>query len=350
MNVRSVDVLIIGGGPAGLSAATSVARLKRSCLLYDSGLYRNSMVEHSHTIAGFEGNNPKDLREKMKSDLEALYSDTLTFVDGKITSLKKVDDERYGQVFEALDDEQRKLRARKVVLATGLMDHLPDIEGVQEQWGKRLIHCIFCHGTETANAPFAFLFTKPNAYMNKNLVETMLRLWKNLNHTDRYILTHGLDVETEQGRKDAGLEGKLDLVKRLGYQIITTPIQSIHEDPSKSTLIVTFTDDRTITVPAMLLFPERFTPSEHSAPLLTEELLGSKLQPWGTIPPPPPSADGRPAVQPRMGDDPRTAVRGLFWAGNSGSGAANVTVSIAQGQMAGAVAGDQLGEEELAKL
>ena len=87
---------------------------------------------------------------------------------------------------------------------------------VKEQWGKKIIHCIFCHGTETANAPFAFLLTRENASMNPKLVESMLKLWRSLNHTEKYILTHGMDVETEQGRKDAGLEDRYDLLKRLG--------------------------------------------------------------------------------------------------------------------------------------
>ncbi|OCF55546.1 thioredoxin reductase GliT [Kwoniella mangroviensis CBS 10435] len=346
----TVDVLIIGGGPAGLGAATTISRLKRSCLLYDSGLYRNEVVEHSHTISGFEGGNPKDFKNKVKSDLEKFYSDTLEFRNGLITNLRAMDDVQHGHAFEALDSEGKLIVAKKVVLATGIKDHLPNIEGVKEQWGKRIIHCIFCHGTETANAPFAFLFTKANSMRNEKLVETMLKLWKNLNHTDRYILTHGMDVDTPEGRKDAGLDGKIDLLKKLGYQIIFTPIQSILEDSSKSKLIITFTDQSTINVPAMLLFPEKFSPSEHSAPLLTEELLGDRLQAWGTIPGPSASGSGATGLPPRMGDDPRTPVRGLFWAGNSGSAAANVTLSLAQGQMAGVMAGDQLGDEELAKL
>ncbi|WRT64059.1 uncharacterized protein IL334_000987 [Kwoniella shivajii] len=342
--VTMVDLLVIGGGPAGLSAALTFSRLKRSCVLYDSGLYRNAGVAHSHTISGFENADPDDFRSKMRQDLKDYYSDTLEYRKGLITSLKKSDGG-----FKASDDQGRDVVARKVVLATGLKDHLPDIEGVTEQWGKRIIHCIFCHGTETANLPFAFLFTKSNSYMNARLVDTMLKLWRSLKHTDRYILTDGMDVETEQGRKDAGLEEQYDLIKKLGYKIVSSKITSVKENSEKTSLEIKFDNHDPISVPNMLLFPERFTPSSDAAPLLTEELLGAQLQAWGTIAPPS-SGLGASGMPPRMGDDPKTNVRGLFWAGNSGSAAANYTISLAQGQAAGGMAGDQLGEDDLAKL
>ncbi|WWC86156.1 uncharacterized protein L201_001029 [Kwoniella dendrophila CBS 6074] len=345
MSVLVSDLLVIGGGPAGLSAAMTFSRLKRTCILYDSGLYRNQGVKHSHTIAGFENESPSDFRFKMRQDLTKYYSNTFTFKLGKIIELKKLDN----GLFEALDDEKNKINAKKVVLATGLKDHMPDIKGVQEQWGKRIIHCIFCHGTETANAPFGFLLTKNNSQMNPKLVESMLKLWRSLDHTDKYILTNGMDVETEQGRKDAGLEEKYDLVKKLGYNIISTPIESMAENSSETALEIKFTDGKSIEIPAMLLFPEKFTATEDSLPILTEGLLGDKLSPFGTISPP--NTDlGVSGFPPRMGDDPRTNVKGLFWAGNSGSFVANVTVSLAQGQTAAVFAGDQLGEEDMLKL
>ncbi|WWC58543.1 uncharacterized protein I303_101086 [Kwoniella dejecticola CBS 10117] len=347
--VTYVDLLIVGGGPAGLSAATAFSRLKRTCLLYDSGVYRNEGVKHAHLISGYEHCSPSDFRSKMKEDLLKYYSDTFEYRPGRITNLRKLDDQSKEWDFEAIDDQERLISAKKVVLATGLKDRLPDIQGVKEQWGKKIIHCIFCHGTETANAPFAFLLTKANAPMNPKLVESMLKLWRSLNHTDKYILTHGMDFETEQGRKDAGLEEKYDLIKKLGYKIISTPIRSITETVSQNALEIKFEDGKQIQVPAMLLFPEGFSANEHATSLLTEDFLEDKLAMFGTIAPPSKemSMTGLP---PRMGDDPRTNVHGLFWAGNSGSAFANVTISLAQGQNAAVMAGDQIGEEEMKKL
>ncbi|AAW46125.1 conserved hypothetical protein [Cryptococcus deneoformans JEC21] len=340
----TIDLLIIGGGPAGLSAAITFSRLRRSCFIYDSGDYRNAPASHSHTILGFEGQDPVDYRAKVRSELVRDYNATTTFRKGQIISLVKD-----GEYFEAKDAEGNTLKARKVILATGLKDHLPDIAGVSEQWGKRIIHCIFCHGTETANQPFAFLFTPNNAKMNPFLVAGMLKLWGAMNHQPIYILTHGSDVSTEEGRREAGLETYWKIIQNKGYQVISSPIQSIKEDDSKSSLIIKFADHPSISVPYMLLFPEKFTPSDHGAPIVNEKLLGGPLGPMGTIPAPTESS-GAPKMPPRMGDDPRTPVDGLFWAGNSGSMPANVTISAAQGCAAAIVAADELGTEDLVKL
>ncbi|KIR98032.1 thioredoxin reductase GliT [Cryptococcus deuterogattii 2001/935-1] len=344
MSTTQTDLLIIGGGPAGLSAAITFSRLRRPCVIYDSGNYRNASASHSHTILGFEGQDPADFRAKVRSELLRDYSTTTTFRNGQIVSLVKT-----GEEFEAKDAEGNTLKARKVILATGLKDHLPDILGVSEQWGKRIIHCIFCHGTETAYQPFAFVFTPNNAKMNPYLVAGMLKLWGAMNHQPIYILTHGSDASTEEGRREAGLEAYWEVIQNKGYQVISSPIQSIKENDSKTSLIVEFADHPSISVPSMLLLPEKFTPSDHGAPIVNEELLGAPLGPMGTIPGPAESS-GAPKLPPRMGDDPRTPVDGLFWAGNSGSMPANVTISAAQGTAAAIVVADELGMEDLAKL
>lgn len=95
----------------------------------------------------------------------------------------------------------------------------------------------------------------------------------------------------------------------------------------------------------MLLFPEKMSPHPDTRAWLTPQLLSGELAPTGTIPSPEPALP--PALPPRMGDDARTGTPGLFWAGNAGCFAANVNVSVAQGQTAGAMAGEQLGAEDL---
>lgn len=131
--------------------------------------------------------------------------------------------------------------------------------------------------------------------------------------------------------------------------MISSPIQSIKENDSKTSLIIEFADHPSISVPYMLLFPEKITPSDHGSFIVNEELLGAPLGPMGTIPAPTESL-GAPKMPPRMGDDPRTPVEGLFWAGNSGSMPANVTISAAQGSAAAIVAADELGTEDLIKF
>ncbi|WVQ97245.1 hypothetical protein IAU59_004356 [Kwoniella sp. CBS 9459] len=347
----STDLLVVGAGPAGLSAAIMFSRLNRPCVIYDSGSYRNEGVAHSHTIAGYENASPADVRSKMRKDLQEFYGRTAEYRKGTIVDVKRIDEENR---FEVTDEEGRRISARKVVLATGLKDYLPEIPGLAEQWGKRAIHCIFCHGTETREQPFAFLFTERNKAFNSMMVGGMLKLWRPLKHTKSYILTNGLDVEDPagQGRKDAGLEKEYDLVRSLGYEIITSSIESVVETADKTALEIHFTSHPSITIPYMLIFPEKMTPPPHS-PWLAG-LFDQPLGPMGTIPfrPEPPVTDGKAQAKgmPRMGDDPRTGVKGLFWAGNSGSASANVAISVAQDQMAGSFAGDELGEEDIESL
>jgi thioredoxin reductase len=129
MSTAQTDLLIIGGGPAGLSAATFFARVSRPFIIYDSQLYRNSQSPESHTIMGYEGISPAEYRSKIQMELCSLYGTgglgNGVFKNGKIFSLEKVDGG-----FEAVDEDGNKVKARKVVLATGIKDILPSIPGM----------------------------------------------------------------------------------------------------------------------------------------------------------------------------------------------------------------------------
>lgn len=124
----STELLIIGGGPAGLSAATFFARVNRLFVVYDSQLYRNAQSPESHTIMGYEGISPAEYRSKIQMQLCERYGKgglgNGVFKNGKIVSLEQV---KGG--FEAVDAEGNMVRARKVVLATGIKDVLPPIPG-----------------------------------------------------------------------------------------------------------------------------------------------------------------------------------------------------------------------------
>ena len=127
-STTSTDLLIIGGGPAGLSTATFFARVNRPFILYDSQLYRNAQSPEAHTIMGYEGISPAQYRSKIQMELCSLYGKgglgNGVFKNGKIVSLLKTDNG-----FEAVDEEGNTVKARKVVLATGIKDVLPPIPG-----------------------------------------------------------------------------------------------------------------------------------------------------------------------------------------------------------------------------
>ncbi|KAH7376595.1 hypothetical protein B0T11DRAFT_294072 [Plectosphaerella cucumerina] len=145
------DALIIGGGPAGLAAATALSRQLRPAILFDSGLYRNARASHMHNYLGFDHVPPAELRAKGRADLKARYN-TTTFVDREVVSVAKT---TTPGIFKAVDAEGAEYYGRRVVLATGVTDIMPDIPGFADCWGRVVFHCLFCHGFEERGAESA---------------------------------------------------------------------------------------------------------------------------------------------------------------------------------------------------
>lgn len=143
------DAVVVGGGPAGLQAALTLGRVHRRTLLLDSGHYRNDPAEHMHNFVTHDGTPPAEFRAAARKDLAAY--DTVTVRDAAATSI-----EADGTGFlVAIGDET--VRARGIVLATGLRDTLPDKPGLAELFGDVVAHCPFCHGHEFGGRPVAVL-------------------------------------------------------------------------------------------------------------------------------------------------------------------------------------------------
>ncbi|KAB8238036.1 thioredoxin reductase gliT [Aspergillus alliaceus] len=137
------DVLVIGGGPAGLSVVTGLARQLYRAVVFDSGVYRNSPTSHMHNVATWDHSPPADFRKAARERVLGRY-DTIEFENTEIKKVQKTD-EGY---FKAFDARDRAWTGRKLVLATGVRDIFPDIEGYGECWGTGIFHCLFCHGYE----------------------------------------------------------------------------------------------------------------------------------------------------------------------------------------------------------
>ncbi|WP_028659871.1 NAD(P)/FAD-dependent oxidoreductase [Nocardioides insulae] len=149
------EVVIVGGGPAGLQAATTLARVHRHALLIDSGEYRNAPADAMHNFLGHDGQTPADFRAAARADLAAY--DTVDLRTEKVTSIEARDDDGF-----VLTTPSGGIAARSVLLATGLRDILPEIPGLQELFGSVAAHCPFCHGHEYAGTHVGLLGTGPH--------------------------------------------------------------------------------------------------------------------------------------------------------------------------------------------
>lgn len=150
------DAIVIGAGPAGLQAALTLGRMHRSTLLLDSGEYRNGTVLHMHNMIGEDGAPPAELRATARAEL-ATYAD-VEIRDTGATGISGSDG-----AFQVVLADGSTVDGRRVILATGVADDLPDIPGLQDLWGTRAFSCPFCDGHEHAGKAIGILGAAPRA-------------------------------------------------------------------------------------------------------------------------------------------------------------------------------------------
>lgn len=134
------EVVIIGGSYAGLSAALPLVRARRQVLVIDAGQRRNRFAEHSHNFLTQDGRSPAAIAAEAKSQLEKYP--TLSWLDETVSDVKANNNE-----FLVFAGDQI-ITAQKVIIATGVKDELPEIDGLAERWGKSVYHCPYCDGYE----------------------------------------------------------------------------------------------------------------------------------------------------------------------------------------------------------
>jgi thioredoxin reductase/SAM-dependent methyltransferase len=151
---RVCDVAVLGGSAAGLAAALQLARQRRSVLVVDDATPRNAPAEHVHGYLGREGTPPAELAAIGREEVRSYGGEVLT---GRAVDVSRQDD---GRLRVAVTGGHALL-ARRVVVATGLHDELPDVEGLAEHWGRSVVHCPFCHGYEVRDSRVVQLVTSP---------------------------------------------------------------------------------------------------------------------------------------------------------------------------------------------
>ncbi|MEP6863064.1 MAG: NAD(P)/FAD-dependent oxidoreductase [Deltaproteobacteria bacterium] len=150
------DVVIIGGGPSGLSAALALGRARKRVLLCDAGLRRNAAAVHVHNFVTRDGTPPEDFRQIARAQL-ATYAN----VEIRDSGVAAITGER--NAFTVRLGSGEELRARRVLLATGMVDEMLPIEGFRELWGHSIFQCPYCHGWEIQDQRWGFLVQADHA-------------------------------------------------------------------------------------------------------------------------------------------------------------------------------------------
>src|SRR5947209_11096204 len=143
------DVVVVGGGPAGLSGALLLARSRRSVLVIDSGEPRNAPAAAAHGFLSRDGINPLELLELGRAEVRG-YGGQL--MEGRVSSVARDDVD-----FTVTLEDERVVSARRLLVTTGLVDELPEVPGVRERWGRDVLHCPYCHGWEVRDQAVGIL-------------------------------------------------------------------------------------------------------------------------------------------------------------------------------------------------
>ncbi|WP_153450178.1 FAD-dependent oxidoreductase [Streptomyces smaragdinus] len=151
--VRHCDVAVIGGSAAGLATALQLGRQRRSVIVIDSGEPRNAPAAHMHSFLGRDGTDPAELLAAGRADVRRY--------GGEVLSGRAVRVARDGERFVVELAEGTSVAARRIVVATGLADELPEVGGLADHWGRAVIHCPFCHGYEVRDQRLVQLVTHP---------------------------------------------------------------------------------------------------------------------------------------------------------------------------------------------
>jgi thioredoxin reductase len=158
MEVPNYDVVVVGGGAAGLSAALVLGRARRRLAVIDAGAPRNAPAAHMQGFLSRDGISPADLLATARAEV-AGYG--VELVDGQVVEIEAG--------FSIRLASGRVLNSHRILVATGIRDELPEIPGVRERWGRDLLHCPYCHGWEVRDQPIGVLGTVPGSVQHAHV-------------------------------------------------------------------------------------------------------------------------------------------------------------------------------------
>ena len=159
MEAKIYDVVVVGGGAAGLSAALVLGRARRRVAVIDAGAPRNASAAHMQGFLSRDGMSPAVFLLAGRAEVTG-YG--VELIDDQVAEIEAG--------FSVRLAGGRELQARRILVATGVSDELPNIPGVRERWGRDLLHCPYCHGWEVRDQPIGVLGTQPGSVQHAQLV------------------------------------------------------------------------------------------------------------------------------------------------------------------------------------
>ncbi|MER5956367.1 NAD(P)/FAD-dependent oxidoreductase [Streptomyces sp. NPDC001893] len=296
----TVDSVVIGGGAAGLNGALMLARSRRSVVVIDSGTPRNAPAEAMHGFIVLDGMPPAELLEQGREQVRH-YGGRVVF--GEVTSAEPATPDGGGDPrFTLTLADGRTLTARRVLVATGLRDVLPDVPGLAEHWGRGVVHCPYCHGWEVRDEPIGILAVGPASVHHALLFRQLT--------DDLVYFTRGNELDEDTRARFAAR----------AILIVDTPVQDVVKSEDGGIAGVRLTDG-TFAARRVLAVATRMQAR-------TEGLDGLKL-PMEDLP----DNMGRHFASGTAGT---TEVPGVWVAGNATDLTAKVGASAAAGALAGA--------------
>jgi thioredoxin reductase/SAM-dependent methyltransferase len=304
---RHCDVAVIGGSASGLAAALQLGRQRRSVIVVDAGEPRNAPAAHMHGYLGREGFPPSELTTVGREEVRSYGGEVLA---GRVSRVTRTDDDRFRVELVG----GHAIGARRVLAATGLVDELPDIDGLAEHWGRDVIHCSFCHGFEVRDRRIVQIVTHPMGLHTAGL-------FRQLSAQLTVVLHDPVD----------GDNSELDAMRAAGVDIVHGQVSRIVTGDDGHVAAVELTDRERIHADAVVVGP-RFR---------------VRAEPFASL-------GLRPAAHPTgLGDfvetdaTGATAVPGLYAAGNVTDPSQQVLQAAADGSRVGAMISFSLAHDDI---
>jgi len=297
---ETVDTVVIGGGAAGLNGALMLARSRRSVVVIDSATPRNAPAEAVHGSIVLDGTPPAELLARGREQVRG-YGGRIVL--GEVASAEPAAPSEEGDLrFTVALADGRTVTARRLLVATGLRDVLPDVPGLAEHWGRTVVHCPYCHGWEVRDEPIGVLATSAASVHHALLFRQLTE--------DLTYFTHGTSLDEDTRARFTAR----------GIPVVETPVREVVDDENGALAGVRLADGRVVARRVLAVATRMLA--------RTEGLAGLQL-PMEALP----GGMGRRFASGTAGT---TEVPGVWVAGNATDLSAQVGAAAAAGALAGA--------------